>query len=58
MASRPETIEKMQMARDLNKRGLSIEKIAAKMGLSERRIRELIEGYNWDSKRKKKIPIE
>lgn len=58
MASRPETIEKMHTARDLQKRGLSIEKIAAKMNLSERRIRELIEGYNWDSKRGKKIPIE
>ena len=58
MASRPETIEKMHLARKLKKSGLSLEKIAAKMNLSTKRISELIEGINWDSKKGKKIPIE
>ena len=58
MASRPETIEKMHLARKLKKDGLSIDKIAVKMGLSKRRVEELIEGINWDSKKGKKIPID
>ena len=58
MASRPETIEKMHMARKLKKSGLAVDKIAAKMGLSVRRINELIEGINWKSKTGKKTPIE
>lgn len=57
MASKPETIEKMHMARKLKKSGLAVEKIAAKMGLSVRRINELIEGINWNSKTGKKTPI-
>lgn len=58
MASRPETIQKMKKAREFKKQGLSIEKIATKMHLSESRVRELIDGHNWYSKSGEKVPIK
>lgn len=58
MASRPETIKKMQLARKLKNNGLTTEQIAKKMNLSISRINELIQGYNWYSKLGKKVAIK
>jgi len=53
MASKQETIEKMQMAQELSSKGKSVADIAKTMKLSESRVRELVRGVNWYSRDRK-----
>ena len=57
MASRPETIVKMNKAWELHKIGLSIREIGERLQLSESRVRELLKGHNWNSARREYYPI-
>jgi transposase len=58
MASKPETVEKMEKAQKLAREGKSIPDIAKQLGMSESRVKELLKGVNWNSRTGKSTRIE